>query len=124
MPYDPQLAKLRAVASNAFNLETLLGFACSGKETVKILEHIPQAVAKYFALEENTVKDLGVSIQQSHLDEHKEILEEIKQLETDWKKKIISASVFAEGVRIRIFFHIRDYDQPLADSILHPSDLR
>ncbi len=118
MPFNPTLAKLRVIQTNAFNLEAMLGLALRGKDTQIILERITSAVSYQFSLEEKTMKNLKIKMSEEHLSEHKKLLKEIKQQEKNWRKKTFSDELFAESIKTKLFFHIRSQDNPLRDSVL------
>lgn len=122
MSFNPTLAKLRAIQTNAFNLEAMLALALRGKNSQIILEQITSAVSYHFSLEEKTMENLKIKISEEHLSEHKKLLEEIKRQEENWRKKIITDELFAESIKVKLFFHIRSQDNPLRDSILQTTN--
>lgn len=115
--YNPKLARVRQLKTSSHNLENILGLAAAGTQTEMILDQIAQAFAHQFKLEKQVIESFGLELTTEHIDEHRKILVDIKQLEREWRSNQISGITFAETLKAMYYYHVSLFDTSAQESL-------
>ncbi|PLX96650.1 MAG: hypothetical protein C0622_14370 [Desulfuromonas sp.] len=83
----------------------------SGSQTREMLEALLETISRQFEIEEQIMERIGLSLTPIHRNEHRKLINEIAQLEGNWKESLITDDVYIKSINYKLSFHDHYFDK-------------